>query len=231
MKINATANDNFTKYLQLVSFLSAERLRNYGYDVANWANLKKDRAAAKKQMRRVVREIGQSRPMAAMILQRASEISRLTYGAHGWGYTVGQSQNEEITWVVGELFPVYSADEYDIPQICKNFKETLLWAEFNTDNDPSFDDAVVTGHHKSLDLTISKSVKQFIKSCISLSLPPPALSKAGHNLALSMQGHGAGFFDCDETEPGLRDSYQDVARDMRTEINLYLTPTNRIGAY
>lgn len=41
-----------------------------------------------------------------------------------------------------------------------------------------------------------------------------SFGQMGHDLALSRNGHGAGFFDRDALREELRDQWQDIARDM-----------------
>lgn len=97
---------------------------------------------------------------------------------------------------------------FDIEEVLNSYLGTMLWSSGDEYDEYSVDDFNVEDKEKS-----RKDVKFFINEIIS---NPDAYGESsdyddstlGHNLALSRNGHGAGFFDDNN------DILQDIARKM-----------------
>lgn len=115
--------------------------------------------------------------------------------------------------------------EFDIDDVLDSYYETAFWTEGDNDFDNEIQDDNNKLNNKSISDISDKSKEQskndiieFIKKAKEIA--PEELStynekSLGHNIWLSRNGHGAGFFDDNN------DQLQQIARDMKS-VNMYV---------
>ena len=102
-----------------------------------------------------------------------------------------------------------SSEDFDIDKVLNSYLETALWAEGGDDS--KMDSKSILDIDNESKEESKKDIIDFIKKAEEIA--PEELKtyneeSLGHNIWLSRNGHGAGFFDDNN------DQLQDIAREM-----------------
>jgi hypothetical protein len=115
----------------------------------------------------------------------------------------------------------------------KGAKAAWLWVDIDNPGNEEYAD--IDGQDVSVAEAFAELVDQFGQACEEAGLPFPQplngdWEAIGHELLLSVHGHGSGFFDSEYVDSSMRDKYQDVCRHMRSMIVPHITDNNELGA-
>ncbi len=82
-------------------------------------------------------------------------------------------------------------------EIVNAFKTALLWSSTGTDDRPLDDSYTLSDFSPEAEATISTIVDRFMVECLDLvnDMPLYSYSDAGHDLWLTLAGHGCGFWE------------------------------------
>lgn len=109
----------------------------------------------------------------------------------------------------------------DMTEVIEQCRITALWS---SSNDSEFLDAdySIEDLSSQADERIVEMCQQFVGRAGDLLDDYPMDSgQLGHDIWLTVNGHGTGFWDCDELDKNMRDSLTLIARSM-DEQNLYV---------
>lgn len=103
-----------------------------------------------------------------------------------------------------------SIDSVDRDSFRQSFLETLLWSTTGDEDEhldgthslSDFHPATIAGLHQQCDAFLDENLTDI--NAVIDQVPGYAFSSAGHDFALSRNGHGAGFFDCGVDGPDQR---------------------------
>jgi hypothetical protein len=113
-------------------------------------------------------------------------------------------------------------DDYNIDEILNSYLETALWAETSDENelqDKTIND--IDGNSKQKAWSDIMKFMQAAEKTAMDELRTYDNKGVGHNLWLSRNGHGAGFFDDNN------DKLQNLARSMKS-VDLYLGDDGKV---
>ena len=113
-------------------------------------------------------------------------------------------------------------DDYDVNEILNSYLETALWAEESDEND--LQDKTINDIDGNSKQTAWSDIMKFMQAATQTAMDELRTydNKAvGHNLWLSRNGHGAGFFDDNN------DKLQNLARSMKP-VDIYLGDDGKI---
>jgi hypothetical protein len=115
-----------------------------------------------------------------------------------------------------DMNSAFSNDNYNIDEILNSYLETALWAETSDENE--LEGKTIEEIDENSKQQAISDIKKFVETATKTAsdeLSQYDAKSLGHNLWLSRNGHGAGFFD------------ENIARSMKP-VDIYLGDDGKV---
>lgn len=122
-----------------------------------------------------------------------------------------------------------SVEEIQLKQFIDSYIECMLWASTDLDGN-DFDDYRLTDFSSCALTRIEKDCIVFVASNKDLIDQYVSYDQAGHDFFLTRNGHGTGFWDCEEVDTAVKDELVKASKKF-PESNLISGDDGKLYVY